>query len=97
MDVDDVASRAVAAEIDAAGADAAGPEVDSRAEEAVSPAVGIDMDEALADLTARLTAGERIRERPSPARSTALSGRIRSAARRGWLFSSAMGWVPACR
>ena len=75
---------AVAAETDAAGADAAGPEVDSRAEEAGLPAVGIDMDEALADLTARLTAGERIRELPEP---RTLNGTLRPYQIRGlsWL------------
>jgi SNF2 family DNA or RNA helicase len=45
---------------------AIGPEVDRRAGEAGLPVVGIEMDEALADLTSRLTTGERVEELPEP-------------------------------
>jgi len=76
----------------AARAVAVGPEVDSRIDEAGPmflphaglPVVGIDMDEALADLTSRLTAGERIRELPEP---RTLNGTLRPYQIRGlsWL------------
>ncbi len=49
-----------------AGAVAVGPEVDRRVREAGLPVVGIEMDQALADLTSRLTAGERVEELPEP-------------------------------
>ncbi len=75
-----------------AGTDAASPEVDSRTDEADPivlpqaglPVVGIDMDEALADLTSRLAAGERVRELPEP---RTLNGTLRPYQIRGlsWL------------
>ncbi len=66
------------------GAAAIGPEVDPRPGEAGLPVVGIDMDEALADLTSRLAAGERIQELPEP---RTLSGTLRPYQIRGlsWL------------
>ena len=82
-----------------AGADAeavaVGPKTDRRAGEACLPVMGIEMDGALADLTSRLAAGERVEELPEP---RTFSGALRPYQIRGlsWLAFLERWGLGAC-